>query len=107
VKAKKPLTLFGGGSQTRDFISVHDIVNACVLSLSLPENQFNAQILNLGSGEKTTVAQLADLVIFVNNQNVSIHHADPREGDVKHSLADIKKARAILHWTPTISLKQG
>jgi len=107
VKAKKPLTLFGDGSQTRDFISVHDIVSACALSLSLPENQFNAQILNLGSGETTTITQLADFVMSISNQTVPMNHVDPREGDVKHSLANIQKATTILNWAPTTSLRQG
>ena len=62
AKDGKPLPLNAGGGQTRDFISVHDIVDACERALKVPLEICNSMPINLGTGKSITVRQLAELI---------------------------------------------
>jgi UDP-glucose 4-epimerase len=103
----KPLPLNGGGSQTRDFISVHDIVLACAAVLEVPTAQWTSKPMNLGSGASITIRQLAEMISRIHGGKPKLVDAPPREGDVLHSRADITRAREILGFTPAHSLQQG
>jgi UDP-glucose 4-epimerase len=103
----KSLPLNGGGAQTRDFISVHDIVSACVAPLETPVSTWSCKPMNLGTGKSITVRQLAETISKIHDGAPKLVDAPAREGDVLHSKADIAQARARLGFQPKHQLEQG
>ncbi|MCM2322902.1 MAG: GDP-mannose 4,6-dehydratase [Oligoflexia bacterium] len=103
----EPLQLHGGGTQTRDFISVHDLVRACAAALELPETACDGRPINLGTGKTTTVRELAELAVRLQGSSSTISVTPPRSGDVRDSLADSSRARTLLGWEPRVSLEKG
>jgi UDP-glucose 4-epimerase len=107
IKKGSVLRLNGGGAQTRDFISVHDIVTACVAALDLPQNLCDGKAINLGTGRKVSIRRLAEAMIAQSDKSIATEVAPAREGDVMHSLADISRASRLLRWSPRVTLQQG
>ncbi|MGK5087594.1 GDP-mannose 4,6-dehydratase [Bdellovibrionota bacterium FG-2] len=100
-----PLQIHGGGTQTRDFISVHDIVAACFLAL--PPTTVSAEAINLGTGKATSIRQLAEQISGISRGTPSLVATPSRAADVLHSLADISQAERILGWKPRVTLVMG
>lgn len=103
----RDLPLNGGGTQTRDFISVHDLVGACGRALTLPISKWDARPMNLGTGIRTTIQELSNAIIRVSGSTSRSVPAPHRDGDVIHSLADISRAREIVGLSPQVSLDSG
>lgn len=105
AKAKQSPVIFGDGTQTRDFISVHDIVDMIVL---LIENEdANGHVFNAGTGKSTTVTELASMILNTFDVDVPIQYMPERPGDIKYSCSDISSARKILGFEPKVSLENG
>jgi len=101
-----PLEIFGDGNQTRDFVHVHDVAEANILSLTTEE--VVGETINIGSGVATTISQLANTLLEITNKkHLKLVYSEPRKGDIEHSVADISKARKKLHYNPKISLRDG
>lgn len=98
----KPPVIFGDGSQTRDFVSVKDVVKANILAAESEE----VGVFNIGNGSSVTIAELAGMIVTLLGKNLKPLHEAPREGDIKDSVADISKARAI-GYEPGYSLEDG
>ena len=97
-----PLIIFGDGEQTRDFTFIADAVEANILAA-----ESNASgVFNIGRGKSITINELAKLVIKLTGNNVEPVHQEPREGDIRHSLADISKAKT-LGYEPRYNLEEG
>ena len=105
IKQKLPLTIFGDGSQTRDFVFVQDIANA--LLLASQNEKANGQIFNIATGKATTIKFLAETLLQLTDSNAELQFATERSGDIKHSYANISKANNLLGYTPRFSLKKG
>ncbi|MBI3558660.1 MAG: NAD-dependent epimerase/dehydratase family protein [Deltaproteobacteria bacterium] len=103
----KPLPLNAGGIQTRDFISVYDIANACAAALSVKTENWDARPINLGTGSSITVRQLAEMIRELSGGKSELINAPAREGDVVHSLANIQRARDIIKFKTEHDLKTG
>jgi len=88
----EPITIFGDGEQTRDFIYVKDIVAANVY---LAENEAFTGVYNVAYGKRQTVNELAEKIIKLTNSSSKIEYAPPRAGDVKHSQASIDKITSV------------
>ncbi|MDS0260645.1 NAD-dependent epimerase/dehydratase family protein [Haloarcula sp. S1CR25-12] len=99
-----PLTVHGDGEQTRDFVNVADVVQANVLAARTDET---GEAFNVGTGSRTSVRGLAELIRDEVDPTAEITHVDAREGDIRHSVADIGKARERLGFEPTVSLADG
>jgi dTDP-L-rhamnose 4-epimerase len=102
----QPPIIFEDGQQSRDFIHISDIVQACVLSLM--KRQADYQVFNVGTGRATTVLQMARLL----GQHLKVTCAPKllnrfRAGDIRCCYADISKIQALLDYTPKVSLEQG
>jgi len=98
----EPPVIFGDGEQTRDFTFIADVVEA---SLLLAEGDATGTF-NVARGENTTINELARLVIGIMSGSLEPVHQEPRPGDIRHSLADISKAKAF-GYEPRYSLKKG
>jgi len=94
--------IFGDGDQTRDFTFVKDVVAASILSAESSASG----IFNIGSGESTTINELAHLTIKLVGSNLTPTYQPPRPGDIRHSLADISRARKF-GYNPKYNLEEG
>jgi UDP-glucose 4-epimerase len=100
----EPLTIFGDGEQTRDLVNVADVAEAnCRAAL----NRGVSGAFNIASGTRVTINVLADLVCRAAGAPTRVVHADPRPGDVRHSLADISAASAAFGYAPSVDLERG
>jgi dTDP-L-rhamnose 4-epimerase len=101
-----PINVFEDGLESRDFVYIHDVVQAttaCLVTSS--QGSFS---LNIGSGERITVMQVAQAVnrFFGERSTVSITGAF-RDGDIRHGIADLAKAGEILNYQPKLKFEQG
>jgi UDP-glucose 4-epimerase len=97
------LTVFGDGTQTRDFIYVKDIVGALAFAAETPAV---TGVFNAGYGQQITINDLAAQIIAQAATSSIIHHAPERPGDVKHSRASADKLLTA-GWMPDHTLEQG
>lgn len=105
-----PLTVFGDGGQTRDYVFVGDVARAHVLASALPAippGRVDDRAFNLGTGHETSVLELAEALKRVAAKDVPLEHAPPRAGEQRRSVVSIAKAHAGLGWTPQVALEDG
>lgn len=100
----QPLTVFGDGEQTRDFVNVRDVAAANIQAGVTPGVQ---GVFNIGSGTRITINALAQMMQAAVDQPVGIQYAPPRQGDVRDSLADIRAAQAGFGFAPGVALAAG
>jgi UDP-glucose 4-epimerase len=105
AQQKQPLVIYGDGSQTRDFVNVHDVVSAVIAAAEKPEAE--GQIFNVGSGSSTSINDLAKTVLDLVKADGPVTHEAARTGDIKASYADISKTRSLLGYSPKVSLADG
>jgi UDP-glucose 4-epimerase len=105
AKQKQFLTIYGDGSQTRDFVNVQDIVQA--LLACMKNSSANGEVFNIGSGKPTSITELAKTVLELTGQDLEIRYELARAGDIKDSYADISKAKRLLNYEPKINLRDG
>jgi len=99
----KPLTIYGTGEQTRDFVYVEDVADANIQAL---ESKITG-VFNIGTGIETSINTLAKKIIELTNSKSKIIHTQPRPGDIMRSVANIDRAKKILGWNPRKQLTQG
>lgn len=98
--------IFEDGEQTRDFVHISDIVNANLLALET--NRGDYQAINVGTGKATSVREICRLLAVGLGKSVEPEIVSKyREGDIRHCVADISRARALLGYEPNVSLEQG
>lgn len=101
----RPILIYGDGKQTRDFVHVRDVVEAQVLAM---KNNVAGESINIATGTATTIDELAKLLLELTNKTKTrITHAKPRNGDIRHSVADTSKAKTRICYTPRIPLRNG
>jgi UDP-glucose 4-epimerase len=96
--AKKPYTVVGDGTQTRDFTFVLDIVDAIIAAA---ESDVSGEAINIGSDNTCSVNQLIELL------EGDVVHIPKRPGEPDCTWADITKAKKLLNWQPKVSLEKG
>jgi len=104
----EPVTIFGDGHQSRDFIYIDDVVEAWVSALANPETY--GGVFNLGSGHRLSINQLADhaLAAFDRTRiDGRVVYAPGRPGEQRHVEADITLARKVLGWQPRVPFNVG
>jgi len=97
----------GNGENSRDFTYVSNVVQANTLSLFTNNEAAINQVYNIGYGRQTSLLQLAGYLKKISMSAVEPIHAPERRGDVKHSLADITKAKKLLGYDPKVSVEEG
>jgi UDP-glucose 4-epimerase len=101
----QPPVIFGDGEQSRDFTYVENVVNANLIAVDAPN--VGGKVFNIACGERVTLNLLVDELRDLIGSAVEAAYAAPRAGDIKHSLADLSRARSELGYEPTIQLREG
>jgi UDP-glucose 4-epimerase len=96
----QPMTIVPDGKQRRDLTHVVDVARANLLAME-SDKVGTGEIINIGTGKNYSILEIADLI---GGPTVFI---EPRQGEVKETLADNKKAKELLGWEPTISFEEG
>jgi UDP-glucose 4-epimerase len=106
----RPLSVYGDGSQTRDYVFVGDVAEGTFLaathSLPRPE-RLDARAFNIGTGVETSVTELARVLRRVARSDVSVEHLPKRPGEQQRSVVSVAKAGSLLGWRPRASLEEG
>lgn len=107
AKEGRPLTVYGDGEQTRDFVYVKDVVQANILAAM--DEMHHGEVYNIGRQQRVSVNELALLVLkeFGRETDGNLVHREARKGDIKHSMADIGKVRRDLGFLPRYAIGEG
>ncbi len=104
LKGQQP-TVFGDGEQSRDFTYVDNVVEANLLAARA--KQTKGEVINIACGQAVTVNQIIDMINELVGSAIEPIYADPRPGDVKHSLADISLAEELIGYKPVVEFRDG
>ena len=105
LAAGTPCTLYGDGGQTRDFVYVSDVVEACRLAFAA--RRLGAQPLNIGTGVETSVRELLTMLMQGTGRECEVVSAPAREGEVRHSRASRNRAADEIGWEPEVRIADG
>ena len=98
--------IYGDGEQSRDFTYIDNVVDANLKAAE--SSRAVGQVINIANGQRISLNQLLDeLKSLTGKSDVVANHTAPRAGDVKHSLADISRARSLLGFEPRVDLRTG
>lgn len=100
----KPLTIFGDGEQTRDFVNVKDVAKANFYAATVAKK---TEVYNVGCGQNITINQLAQYVQEASGIQTTIEYAPPRKGEVLHCRADISRLKHDLGFEPEADMRAG
>ncbi len=100
----EPVTVYGDGEQTRDFINVRDVVQA---NCKAAESRGVSGAFNIGSGSRITINDLVAQLDLLCGMRTTISHGLPRQGDVRDSLAEISAARTAFDFRPEVEMSTG
>ncbi len=105
----EPVYIFGDGSTSRDFCYIENVIQANLLAAISENLSESGEIFNIAVGDRTTLNQLTDIIkkSLPSNSESNIIFEDFRDGDVKHSQADISKAKKLLGYEPYYNVEQG
>ena len=101
----KPPTIYGDGEQSRDFTYVENVVQANLLAAEA--EGVAGEMMNFACGKRYTLNEILRQLQGMMQTDIKPVYTDPRPGDVKHSLADIRKSQKLLGYTAHISLEEG
>jgi nucleoside-diphosphate-sugar epimerase len=105
MKGEQPV-IYGDGEQSRDFTFVSNVVDANLRAAETAQGV--GQIINIANGERTTLNKLLDVLKRLTGRtDAQAEYKEPRAGDVRHSLADITRARELLGYEPSVGLEEG
>ena len=104
LRDQKPI-VFGDGEQTRDFIFVDDVVDA--LSRAADVKNARGETINIASARPISILGLLEVLGEIFNREIEPAFRDERPGDVRHSVADVSKAKDILRFSPRVELADG
>ncbi|QMU97378.1 NAD-dependent epimerase/dehydratase family protein [Microbacterium esteraromaticum] len=109
LREGRALSIYGDGTQTRDFVHVDDLAELILWSLDVPPGSGSTRVLNCGTGERTTLTQLAEYAIAAApGDAVSIEYVDVhRSGDIEHACADLSRLRELEAPLPKRSTEQA
>ncbi len=105
ISAGKRPTIYGDGTQTRDFTYVKNVVDANILAIKAKKT--SGEVVNIACGERITLTGLASKLADVMGSNLKPEYVSELPGDIKHSLADISKAKKLLGYKPSVSFEEG
>jgi nucleoside-diphosphate-sugar epimerase len=101
----RPPIIFGDGEQSRDFTYIENVVQANLLAMSA--GHLHGEAINIACGVRTSLNQLLNVLKGILGSTLAPVYQEPRQGDVRHSLADIRKGKEILNYTPIVGIETG
>jgi len=107
VRDQREATMFGDGTQTRDFTYVDNVVHANILAATGPAEVVNGSPINVGAGAQTSLRDLVELIERITVRTLPYRVCPPRPGDVRDSLASLERAERLLGYRPLVSLVEG
>lgn len=100
-----PITIYGDGTTTRDFVYVEDVVVANIIAMDAKDA--SRQVYNVGTGEETSLATVVETIGTHLGIQPTVVHEPERAGDIKRSVADVSRAHKELSWKPLVSFSKG
>jgi nucleoside-diphosphate-sugar epimerase len=101
----EPPTVYGDGSQSRDFCYIDNVIQANLKACTAPEAP--GQVFNIACGERIDLLGVLQMLAGIFEKRVQPRFDPPRPGDIKHSLADIDRARQVLGYEPEVLFAEG
>ena len=105
-KGESP-TIYGDGEQSRDFTYVQNVVEANLQACEKNVAEFSGEVFNIAYGKRVTLNELVKKINRIIKKDIKPIYSNPRPGDVKHSLANVGKARQFLEYDPQINFDNG
>jgi UDP-glucose 4-epimerase len=102
----KPIPIYGDGEQTRDFCYVDNAVLANLLGATSPR-RFAGEVVNIAGGRRIALNALCTEISRALGREIAVDHLAPRAGDIRHSLADISRAKELLGYEPRVRWEDG
>jgi UDP-N-acetylglucosamine 4-epimerase len=107
VLNNEPPVIYGDGEHSRDFTFVDNAVQANINALLTNDAHALNQVYNIACGEQTTLNELLEYLKQIAGSDLAPKYGAERAADVRHSLADITKAKKYLNYNPGIGVKEG
>jgi UDP-glucose 4-epimerase len=110
IRDGEPLTVYGDGAQTRDYVFVEDVADANLAAseVTLPEfESIDSVAFNVGTGVETSVNELARTMLDAADASFPIHHQPARPGELLRSSVNPEKLTILTDWRPKVSLAEG
>src|SRR5262249_35721265 len=104
LEGRQP-TIYGDGLQSRDFCHIDNAIEANLLACTAP--QAAGKVMNIACGVRTTLLDVLDRLSAIVDRKITAIHEPARAGDIKHSLADISRARELLGYSAQVSFEEG
>lgn len=101
----EPLEIHGDGRQSRDFTFIDNVVEANLLAGQAPDA--SGEAFNVGCGERTSLLDVVGMLESLLGRTLERRHTPSRGGDVRHTLADLSKAKRLMGYTPLVSFAEG
>ena len=105
IVCREPLTLYGGGYQTRDFIYVEDVIEANIRAAMASD--VAGEMMNIGSGTSVTLRSVVELLEEISGSRLNVVVDDSQPDDVRHICADTQRAQQLLDYHPRMDLCDG
>jgi len=106
INEGKSLEIYGDGLQTRDFVSIDDVVRSIHNALSKIDEK-HGTIYNVASGKSISIKNLAEMMISISGKNLDIKYSSQKNGDIRFSQANISLAKKFLNYNPKVEFKEG
>ena len=101
----EPLLVYGDGQQSRDFTYVDNVVHGNILAMTAPD--VAGKVINVANGSRTTLLQLIAYLEAFTKQRAEVQFLAERPGDVRHSQADVSRAKTLLGFEPLVDVEPG
>jgi UDP-glucose 4-epimerase len=100
-------TIYGDGEQSRDFTFIQNVVHANLLASEAPAEKVSGKVFNVATGQRITLNQAVEILRHATGYSGEVRYANERGGDVRHSLADISRAKESFNYQPLVEFREG
>jgi len=100
-------TIYGDGEQSRDFTFIQNVVHGNLLASEAPAERVSGKVFNIATGNRVTLNQTVEILRRATGYTGEVRYAAERSGDVKHSLADISRAKEGFGYEPLVDFREG
>ena len=100
-------TIYGDGEQSRDFTFIQNVVHGNLLASEAPAERVSGKVFNVATGNRVTLNQTVEILRRATGYTGEVRYAAERSGDVKHSLADISRAKESFGYEPLVNFNEG